>query len=670
MSRPSSWIRFAVTAQLALACWVLLPKYSHGQEPQGPLPLAPPELETLSVVSQDADLDQLPVTAITLGELLDRKPAAREQRIRRLVEEALAAKVKTGAWQRLEDKKLVSLAAPEAALAGLKKNLAIEVSRHDGEQAHRAILEAEAVFDPVFDLGFSYDQSDTHERTIRGRVNQQSFQPIAPAGNPLGPGNVDLDLPSDVEARIEQILGARIRRIIFGTLEQSSIETDIFASREQDNGATDTKTYNVALSQQLPWGPRFDISVATTDRDVFYDRQGNSFDADWASSLLFNLELPVPGGRNFGPYAILDTAVKLSEKNAERGYWALKTTINSTLRDVDLAYLDLVQSLEELLVQIENRQLVERQSRHTERLFDLGYATNYDRAQIDAELAQARAQVEAAKNDFIAASDALAVLIEYSGRAVRENIYVPTNYPWLEIPLTLDTDSALAVAKSFRPEVHASRVDYEASEIARAFSAVDAKPDVRANVSIESLQNGSVYGYKSYWASLGAIGDPDTLNQSYGASYRYPWGNRAVKARLAQAEGGVEVSALAKRSTQNDVVSDVNNALSNLQAARARIEHAEQSFESARRAYNRLARVEESGGSVAENELIINIRNLLTAKLAKIAATIDNKRAESNLLAAQGVIAQHYAGMTADKPIERYRLELLSEKGDFQYFLR
>ncbi|MGH8609463.1 MAG: TolC family protein, partial [Gammaproteobacteria bacterium] len=417
MSHPSSWRRFAVTAQLALACWVLLPEHSHGQEPQAPLPLAPPAPETLSIVSEEPELDQLPVTGITLGEVLDRKPAAREQRIRRVVEEAMAAKVKTGTWRRLENKRIVSVAAPEAALAGLKKNLAIEVSRHDAERIRRAILEAEAVFDPVFDLGFSYDQSDTHERKIRGRANRQSFAPTT--GNV--PGEVDLNLPQDVQARIEQILGARIRRIIFGTFVQEEITTDIFASREQDNGAIKTKTYDVALSQQLPWGPRFDISVATTDRDVFYDREGNSFDADWASSLLFNLELPVPGGRNFGPYAVLDTAVKLSEKDAERGYWALKVTINSTLLSIDLSYLDLVQRLEELLVQIENRELVERQSRHTERLFDLGYATNYDRAQIDAELAQARAQEEVAKNAFIAASDALAILIEYSGRAVREN---------------------------------------------------------------------------------------------------------------------------------------------------------------------------------------------------------------------------------------------------------
>jgi outer membrane protein TolC len=500
---------------------------------------------------------------------------------------------------------------------------------------------------------------------------QQVFTPATGAT----PGVIDLDpsvVPADIQARIEQILGARLTRIIFRnvTLQENIIETDIFASREQDNGAIKTKTYDVVLSQQLSWGPCFDISVLTTDRDVFYDREGNSFDADWASSLLFDLELPIPGGRNFGPYAVLDTQVKLTEKNAERGYWSLRSTVNSTLLNVDLFYLDLVQSLEELLVQIENRQLLERQSTHTERLFDLGYATNYDRAQIDAELAQAKAQEEEAKNAFLAASDALAVLIEYSGLAVRENIYLPTNYPWVEIPLALDTDSALAVAKTSRPEIQVSRLDYEASEIARAGAAVEAKADVTANIAIASIQDGSVYGYKSYWGSLGAIGDPDTLNQSYGVAYRYPWGNQALKARLAQAEKGVEVSGIDKRSIENDVVRDVNDGLSNLQAARARMQHAERSFESALQAYNSLAKVEEAGGPINENELIINIRNLLAAKLARIAATIDNKRAASNLLAAQGVIAEHYGGMTADDPIERYRLELLSEKGDFQYFLR
>jgi hypothetical protein len=86
-------------------------------------------------------------------------------------------------------------------------------------------------------------------------------------------------------------------------------------------------------------------------------------------------------------------------------------------------------------------------------------------------------------------------------------------------------------------------------------------------------------------------------------------------------------------------------------------------------AYNSIARLSESE-LVNVNELIINITNLLQAKLAKIAATIDNKRAESNLLQAQGIIATHYAGMVAGNPLERLRIQQLTEKGDLQYFLR
>jgi len=198
---------------------------------------------------------------------------------------------------------------------------------------------------------------------------------------------------------------------------------------------------------------------------------------------------------------------------------------------------------------------------------------------------------------------------------------------------------------------------------------VDARPDVKLNASIQSAQNGSVYGYKSYGSSIGAISDPDNFNQSYGISYRYPWGNRAVKARLAQAEGFVQVAAIDKRATHNDVARDVNDALSNLQTARIRIQREGQRLDAAHAAYNSIARLSESD-VVNENELIINITNLLNAKLAKIAATIDNKRAESNLLRAQGIIATHYAGMVAGNPLERWRIQQLSEKGDLQYFLR
>ena len=613
-----------------------------------------------------------PVIGVPLAELLDKTVAEQDKAAARLVKEALAAKQKTGTWRRLERKHLVRLPAAEAALQSLKKNLDIEISRHEAERVRRVLMEAQAVFDPILDLSFSYDERDTHERTIVGQVFQQDVDD-RPPGNP-GPNCPSepnrLCLSQAAQDATAVIGGGGIRSILFTPRPEQVVEQPIFVSRNQPNGPTQTYTYTMALTQQLPWGPSYDVSVITTDRDVFYDNRGNSFDASWASTLVFNLIVPLPGGRNFGPYAIFDTQIKLAEKQRERGFWGLKSSINTTLLRVNLAYLDLIETLENLRITTEDRELVQHNTAHTQRLFDNGFATAFDKAQIEAELAQARAREQQAQNDFILASDLLATLIEYSDKAVRSNIYLPVGYAtWLNQPLELDAKQALALAKEHQPDLQLSRVDYESSEILKRGAAVEARPDVTLTAQIQSIQDGSVYGYKSYWESIGAIGDPDRIDQSYAITYNYPWGNRALRARYAQAEHRVEDSVLNKRETYNVVAQGVNDALSGIQTARARIMRAEQNLNAARLAYNSLAN-RAAEGEINEFEVIINIQELLNAKRAKIAAIVDNKRAEANLLASQGLIARHYAGIIAPTALERHRLSILSKREDLQYFLR
>jgi outer membrane protein TolC len=614
-----------------------------------------------------------PVIGVPLAELLDKVVAEQDKAAARLVEEALAAKQKTGTWRRLERKHLVRLPAAEAALQALKKNLNIEINRHEAERVRRALMEAQAVFDPILDLSFSYDERDTHERTLMGTVSRLPFN--VPMGGSPGPNCTPapnrLCLSGPAQEATAIIGGGGIRSILFDPRPPDpEAEQTIFASRNQPNGPTQTYTYTMALTQQLPWGPSYDVSVITTDRDVFYDNRGNSFDASWASTLVFDLIVPLPGGRNFGPYAIFDTQIKFAEKQRERGFWGLRSSINTTLLQVNLAYLDLIETLENLRITTEDRELVQHNTAHTQRLFKDGFATTFDKAQIEAELAQARAREQQAQNDFILASDLLATLIEYSDKAVRSNIYLPVGYAaWLDQPLEFDAKQALAVAKEHQPALQLSRVDYESSEILKRGAAVEARPDVNITATIESIQDGSVYGYKSYWESIGAIGDPDTLNQSYAITYNYPWGNRALRARYAQAKHGVEDSVLNKRETYNTVAQGLNDALSGIQTARARIMRAEQNLNAARLGYNSLAN-RAAEGEINEFEVIINIQQLLNAKRAKIAAIVDNKRAEANLLASQGLIARHYAGIIAPTALERHRLSILSKREDLQYFLR
>ncbi|MGI9303827.1 MAG: TolC family protein [Gammaproteobacteria bacterium] len=598
---------------------------------------------------------------LSLDALLSSGATAGEQAGKQLIEEALAGGADSGAWRRLQNKTLVPVSAQQAALAALEKNLSVATSRFDAERVKQAVLEARAVFDPVFDLAVSYNRFDTSERTEVGSVRQQFFQPGVPI---LGTDQSEIDFPQIVTDR------TGIDRIVFGVLEEGIVpDTTVFASRDQPNGATETFTYSLGLVQQLPWGPSLDVAVVTTDREVFFNNRGGSYDAPWSSDLVFNLNVPL--GQDFGPYSIADTEIKLAEKQSEQGALALESTINTTLLQTQLAYLELVRSLENLLVATENRQLLQRQVDFTQRLFDQRLTTTYDKAQVDAELAGARAQENVAQNSFLVASDSLAVLIEESSGAVRGNIYLPSDYDaWLRQPLDFDGGQALQIAMQERPELRLSVVDVQLSQILERQRKIQTRPDVDLLLSITSSQDGSVFGYDDYFDSVGNVVDPDLLRQSYGVNYRYPWGNQAVKARYAQAQAQVRSSELSRRETGNRVKREVNDALSGIERSRARLGHSNDNLKAARSAYDSLARQREGGGNVNVDELLFKIRDVLQARLSRVSAAIDNKRAEVSLLAAQGIIAKHYAATTARNGLERQRFALLSQQEGFEYLLR
>lgn len=608
-----------------------------------------------------------PRAGVALSDLLEPQGSERERELIELVEQTLAGEPQTGAWQRFKDRETAPLGLQQAMLAAIEKNLALIISRQQALQARKAILEARAIFDPVFELSVDYERQKTYDRILTGTVNAQVFDPAISGDPDLPPerGNIILSPEARDLSGVERIVFPNTRSRV------ERVEQTIFASREDPNGATEAWTYNIDLNQQLPWGVRYNVAVVSTDRDVFYNARGDSFGASWASELLFNLEIPLPGSKNFGPYAVADTALKLAHQATERSFWELKSTLNGTLLAVSLAYLNLLETLANLDAALQNRLLIERQQEQIARLLQVQLATRYDVAQINAELAQAKARQEVAANAFIAASDTLAPLIEYSSRAVRERVYLPEGYTlWLDAPLEFDAETALALAQRYRPELQVSRVELETDKILKRQALQETRPDVTLEVGLEALQDGSVYGYKSYGESIEALSDPDTFNQSYGLRYRYPLGNRAFKARLAQAQGQVQISRLGLQASYNDVVQEVNDALISIQTARARIASADAELAAARQAYTSLVRLRAVRSDINTNELIITLRRLLDAKFAVIAARIDRKRAESNLLAAQGLLAQHYPRWIARNGFERYRLERLAESAEFDYFLR
>ncbi|HTT07723.1 MAG TPA: TolC family protein [Gammaproteobacteria bacterium] len=598
-----------------------------------------------------------------------------------------------GAQLYVEPRKVRLLPLRAAALEALQKNLSITVGHESAELVEQAIKEADAIFNPTFLFNVGFDQSTTYERSHFGTVSIQTFSPcfFGCNGDPLGFGgpspltgvNGSITIPPDIlhpgtpRVNLLQFIQVSSSSLPPGHLcNQDPVLASGFCMKEVDastsskTGPTRTMKYSVEVDQQLPWGPSFSVGLFTTDHKVYYNQaQRLSFNRPYATTMVFNMTLPVPGGKDFGPQAPNDVSLRQAEKSAERAVWDLRSIINSTLLEVDNSYWQLVRSIENLAVVIDNRQHMEKIAEHTAHLYSQGLTTAYGKAQVDAELANLKTEEEAAKVAVITASNNLAPLLETSGESTDPYLILPRDYlPLLDKLLVVDAGQAVQQGLAHRPDLAAERVSKEQSEIALEFQRHQLRPDLKLTANVTAAQDNSQIGYRTYWKSIGAVGDPDTLSKNYNLNYHYPWGNRAFKAQFVQAEKSDEAEALTVRNVENTVGQQVNDALAAVFAARAQVDITEKNVNFAQTAYDKLVKRREIGGDVRELELVTKSQELLAARLNHINALINNKIAESNLLAAQGIIAAAYGEATAPSSVDIQRLESLAGYGVFKYF--
>ena len=181
-------------------------------------------------------------------------------------------------------------------------------------------------------------------------------------------------------------------------------------------------------------------------------------------------------------------------------------------------------------------------------------------------------------------------------------------------------------------------------------------------------QDATVYGYKSLGQSLDKLGTPDMRNASSSLNYVYPVGRRAGHAGVTTAGANLAAGEYAARLTANDVIRDVNDSYSAYSSSVIRAQEAQDALKLSEFAYQQVERRFQIGERVSQVELNRNRRDVLSARQALINAQIDVQRANSRLLAAQGVIADRYPGMHAYNDFERHRVAMLGANKALKYF--
>jgi outer membrane protein TolC len=588
------------------------------------------------------------VTAVVATEL-----TATEKEILELLRGAFGKNDAKGEF--LKNRKAVEITRREAAVQGLEKNLSIQRQRKSEAIAREAVMEAKALFLPTFSANLYYNESEAFERSAKVKVWKSGT-----TTRDLGGGNVEYVLVLSPEAQQQ----STIKELVFRDPRMAGYQMrEIKASEETDK--TESWIYYFNVAQQLPWGSSLNVGITTKEKHTFFDNEGGDYKRPWSTSVATVLDAPLPLTKGFGRYAAAEVSLRLSRLQKDRAFWDVKTVINGTLLDVDMGYWNLVASARVLLATVKNRQTLETILGNTEKLLAAGRATAYGKKQVQAELAGVKDIEARAWNNYLRASTALALLLNQD----KDAVMLPVGYGGsLDEAAEMALADAMSVALQNRPELKAEETGELATEIILRQSENGTRPDLRFNFNFTIEQNGSVFGYKTLADSINFTDfNKDTQYQTYALNYSYPWRNLAARALKAASQASHERQRIAVSAVKNQITEEVNNAVVYLLSAQAQVEIASQNLKLAEEAFDNACKLRDAG-KMSEFQIIGKSAATLSANYNLIAALVERKKAESRLLAAEGVLPHRFADKTAASEFDRQRIRKVSHAHPLPFF--
>lgn len=474
-------------------------------------------------------------------------------------------------------------------------------------------------------------------------------------------------------------------------------QAKILKQRAIQNDPTLTADQKAAAIRNLANDPEVAALKQAFDRSA---RKFATTSRPWSSSFTGGVNTPVPFTKDWGPYSRADLGIKLADLDKERAYWDTKTVVNNTLAQIDFAYWDLVGTMENLRAVTENRKLLEGLYDITKKMADAQRIKGQGLLQVESQLASVREQEEAAWSDYIKASNALTFLLDDP----QDSIFIPAGWTKaLTEQLKWKPEDAYKIAFDNRPELKAQKISKNASDVLLAFAKNQVRPDLKYGLSFTVSQNNKPFGFKTWSQSLDAMvgggkdgkhivevpvkgvftptnisqvkqvekaddtNGPDNRVHSHTLVYNWPFLNRAVKANLKDAQASDDQQELVVNITENSVEQDVGNASVNLMSAKEQSDIANETYRLSVSAYDDAKKLLDLD-KLTQFEIVSRSRDVLFSDLARIAANIGFKKAETELLRAEGILPNVYPGLRSINAIDDVRIKALASRRALRYF--
>lgn len=527
------------------------------------------------------------------------------------------------------EKKWKKLDLITAAKKAMKRNIAILQAHGYKKIAEAAFQKAIAIFDPIFTLSFNYYQNKvfTREENVKQwKKNTTSYL--------NDPNPVYIDLPET--SPVAYIKYDKERK-------RGYYDREVMASEKIPYIPDQTRTYRAAVNNNVPWGANIELSLQVQEIESYWEISRDiwgSYERPWRSSIFESISMPFPWSKGFGPYSFPDYQVKKAGYENQATYWGIQILFNDTLLAVEFTYWNLLESIQTLMAIIKHRETIDHLLRRTQSLYDDRMATEYDLAQVKAQLSRSKEREQGAKHRFILFSNRLNELLD----ADENLIYIPlekTGTDANELSSILKEDSLINIKEN--PELMRQAIMIQSARLLEKHKNLQKRPAIKLVQTLSLDQTTSIFGFRSAYDSFkNVFSNPDRIRQIYSLIARYPYLNRAAESAFEKARLKSERELVLMESVKKQILREIQDSVVGLSSSKHRINITCRSLELARLAYKKATAYQETR-DVSEYEIVIKSSEMLNAELAFIKSRIENKKVKARLLGSLGKLTEHYS---------------------------
>lgn len=382
----------------------------------------------------------------------------------------------------------------------------------------------------------------------------------------------------------------------------------------------------------LPWGMRYDIGADLN----YFSREENIGGTNVIRPGEYNLDTGIritqPLLRNFWTDEGR-TLIKLVRSELKMAEFALRTQVDTVVRDVMVAYYELIFARENVVVQEKGLELADRQAAENRKRVEVGTMAPLDEKEAEAQAATARAALIEALQLLGTQERVLINLITDNYEEWQGMRLVPAE-SLVAVPQSYNLPASWVSALTHRPDLNRLKADLEREGF---------ELRLRYNQLFPQLDLVGSYGRagvdRRLSPALDQIRDEHLPRYSVGIVLSVPLGNRGARGAYGVAKLERDRAALRVKQLHQNILVEVENAIGVAQGEFQSVAATREAAAAAEAAYDAEVRKLENGKSTTF--LVLTAQKRLTdARSAHIRALADYNNALAELYFSEGTILE------------------------------